>query len=89
MLSRGPPPASTGSLPGTVTNDALLDGEKSLRTDEARLVELATFEVAAVERNGIAVGTCVAGDLAKDEVVAGEIDKNQGWPALSHDQVGL
>jgi len=54
------------NLTNGVDNQSLLQREQPLRTDETRLVQLAAFEVAAVERNRQVVGSGARGDLAED-----------------------
>ena len=41
-------------------------GEKSLRTNEAWLAELAAFKIAAIQRHGESIGVRAARDLAEN-----------------------
>ena len=45
--------------------------EKSLRTNEAGLTDLALFTIAVIQRNGESVPVCAAGDLAKNQSAPG------------------
>ena len=47
-------------------DDVLLDGEQSLRADETRLIELAVFTVAFVQRDSEGIPVRPARDLAKN-----------------------
>ena len=60
-----------------------------MRSNEARLVQLTLLEVADAQRNGVAVRSCATGDLAENEIIAGEIHKDQRRPTLSEHQIGL
>ena len=76
-------------LTDDVENDAFLDIEEALRTDVAVLRESATLEIALSERDGETVRAHLAGDLAKNEIVTGEINDNERRATLAGLQVGL
>src|SRR5437899_11665635 len=63
-------------------NDVLFDGEKPLRTNEARLIDLAALTIAAIQRNGERIPVRAAGDLAKNQVSAGKIGDHQSGAPL-------
>src|SRR5205823_298967 len=54
-------------------NDAVINCEKSLRTNEALLGELSVFEIGTIQRNGESIEVRPAGNLAE----------NQSWPGRS------
>jgi hypothetical protein len=60
----------------------VFDGEKSLRTNEARLIELATLAIALIQGNGESVGMSAAGDLAENQIGAWKIRDHQSRPAF-------
>lgn len=64
-------------------NDVLFDSEKSLRTNKARLSELAAFKIAAGERNRESVRMRATRDLAKNQISTWQIGDHQCGPALS------
>ncbi len=45
----------------------VFSGEKALRTNKARLRELAAFEIGMIERNGESIGMRAARDLAENQ----------------------
>jgi hypothetical protein len=47
-----------------VKNDVVFNGEKSLRTNKARLRELAAFKIGMIQRNGESIGVRAARDPA-------------------------
>src|SRR5436309_1053389 len=73
----------SGHLSNRMKNDVMFDGEKSLRTDEARLRKLAAFKIAASQRNGESIEVRAAGDLAENQIRAWKIGNHQSRPALS------
>ena len=76
-------------LGGSVEEDGLLDGEQALRTDETVHRQPALLQIGGRQRNGMTIGTGAAGDLAEDEVVAGEIGDDRCRPAFTRLEVGL
>jgi hypothetical protein len=66
-----------------VKDDVLFDGEQSLRTNEAGLIELAAFTIALIQRNGESVRVPAAGDLAQNQIRAGKIGNHQSGTAFS------
>src|SRR5437867_10308245 len=63
-------------------DDVLFDGEKPLRTNEARLIDLAPLTIAAIQRNGERIPVRAAGDLAENQVGAGKIGNHQSGTPL-------
>ena len=57
--------------------------EKSLRTNEAGLTDLALFTIAVIQRNGESVPVCAAGDLAKNQIRAWKIGNDQSGAPFS------
>jgi len=71
-----------------VKNDAAINCEKSLRTNEALMAELAAFKIGAIQRNGESIGMRAAGDLAENQILAWKIVDYQNGPALSAGGIG-
>src|SRR5206468_10571488 len=71
-----------GHLSDRVKNEVLFDGEKPLRTNKARLIDLAPLTIAAIQRNGESIPVPAAGDLAKNQVSAGKIGDHQSGAPL-------
>jgi hypothetical protein len=46
----------------------LLDREKALRANEARLIDLAAFTIASIQRDGKTIEVRAAGDLAENQI---------------------
>src|SRR6266516_6311318 len=61
----------------------MFNGEKSLRTNEARLTEFAAFTIAGIQRNGESIVMRAARDLAENQIRAWKIGNYQSGPALS------
>jgi hypothetical protein len=66
-----------------VKNNVLLDGEKSLRTDEAGLIDLAALAIAAVQWDGESIPMRAARNLAENQIRAWKIGDHQSGPVLS------
>jgi len=66
----------------------MFDREKALRTNEARLTELAALKIATVQRNGESIGVRAARDLAENQVRAWKIGNYQSGPPLSAGRIG-
>jgi len=64
-------------LSNRVKNEVVFKCEKSLRTNEAWLAELAAFKIAAVQRNGESIVMCAARDLAENQVRAWKIPQSR------------
>jgi hypothetical protein len=69
-------------LSNRVKNEVVFKGEKALRTNEARLSELAAFTIARIQRNRESIVVCAARDLAEDQIGAWEIGNHQSRAAL-------
>jgi hypothetical protein len=61
----------------------LFDGEKSLRPNEAGVIELAAFTIAFIQWNGEGIPVRAARDLAKNQIRAWKIGDDQCSPPLS------
>jgi hypothetical protein len=72
-----------------VKNDALLNGEKSLRTNEAWPSQMPLLEIASVQRRGEIIRPSARCDPTQNQIVAGKIDKCQSRSAFSRGQIGL
>src|SRR6267378_7419226 len=66
----------------------MFDREKTLRTNEARLTELAARKIAAIQRNGESIRMGAARDLAENQVRARKIGNHQSGPPLSAGRIG-
>jgi hypothetical protein len=66
-----------------VKNDVLFDREKSLRANEAGVIDLAAFAIAAVQRDGESIPVRAACDLAENQIRAWKIGNHQCGTALS------
>src|SRR6267378_4026984 len=66
----------------------MFDREKTLRTNEARLTELAALKIAAIQRNGESIRMGAARDLAENQVRARKIGNHQSGPPLSAGRIG-
>src|SRR4029077_15711986 len=64
-------------------DDVLLDGEESLRANEAGVIDFAAFAVAFIQRNGESIPVRAACDLAKNQISAWKIGNHQGGTALA------
>ena len=60
----------------------LFDAEKSLRPNEARLINLAALTITAGQRNGESIGVRAAGDLAQNQICAWKIGNHQSGTPL-------
>jgi hypothetical protein len=56
-----------------VKNDVLLDREKSLRANEARLIELAAFTIALIQWNRKSIPARATRDLTENQISAWKI----------------
>jgi len=63
-----------------VENDVLFDGEKSLGTNEAWLIDLAPFTIAVIQRDSESVPMCAARDLTQNQIRAWKISNDQSGP---------
>ena len=59
-----------GDFSNLVKDDVVFDTEKSLRTNEAGLIDLTAFTIGFIKRDGKTIGMRAAGDLAEDQVRA-------------------
>jgi hypothetical protein len=75
-------------LSNRLKNDTAINCEKSLRTNEALVGELAPFKIGAIQRNGESIVMRAAGDLAENQVLAWKIVDHQSGPALSAGRIG-
>jgi hypothetical protein len=75
-------------LSNRVKNDSAINGEKSLRTNEALVRELASFEIGAIQRNGESIEMRAARDLTENQILAWRVVDHQGRPALSAGDIG-
>jgi len=66
-----------------VKNDVLFDGEQSLWTDKAGLIDFAAFTIAAVQRDGESIPVRATRDLTKNQISTWEIGNYQGGTPLS------
>jgi hypothetical protein len=66
-----------------VKNDVLFDGEQSLRSDKAGLIDFAAFAIAAVQRDGESIPVRATRDLTKNQISTWEIGNYQGGTSLS------
>jgi hypothetical protein len=64
-------------------NDTAINCEKSLRTNEALVGELAAFKIGTIERNGEIIGMRAARDLAENQILAWKIVDHKSGPAFS------
>src|SRR5437763_9991875 len=69
-------------------NDAVINCEKSLRTNEALLGELSVFEIGTIQRNGESIEVRPAGNLAENQILAWKILYHQSGPVLSAGDIG-
>jgi hypothetical protein len=70
-------------LSNRLKNDAAINGEKALRTNEALVGELAPFKIGTIQRNGETIVMRAARDLAENQVLAWKIVDHQSGPAFS------
>jgi hypothetical protein len=70
-------------LSNRLKNDAAINAEKSLRTNEALVGELSVFKIGTIQRNGETIVMRAARDLAENQVLAWKIVDHQSGPALS------
>jgi hypothetical protein len=66
-----------------VKDHVLLDSEKSLRTNETWLTDLAAFTIAIVQRYGERIPVRAARDLAQNQISAWKISNHQSRPMHS------
>src|SRR5215813_1173616 len=64
-------------------NDAMFECEKTLRANEAGLVDLPALAIAAIQWNGKPIEVRAAGDLAKNQVRARKIGDHKSGSTLS------
>lgn len=72
-----------------IENHRLFNGEQAIRPDVAADVKLAALKIALVQIDRIGVAVCLAGDLAKDQVIAGQVDDYKCGATLALLQIGL
>ena len=65
----------------------LFDGEKSLRANKARPIELAAFTIAFIQWNGERISVRTAGNLAENQIRSWKIGNHQCRPALAGGRV--
>jgi hypothetical protein len=70
-------------LSNRVKNDAVINREKSLRTNEALVRELSVFEIGAIQRNGERIEMRATGDLAENQILPWKIVDDQSGSAFS------
>src|SRR5216110_1203351 len=61
----------------------LFDHEKSLRANEAGLIDFAALTIAFIQRNGERIPVRAAGNLAENQIRPGKIGNDQRRPAFS------
>jgi hypothetical protein len=75
-------------LSNRLKNDPAINGEKSLRTNEALVGELSVFKIGAIQRNGESIVMRAAGDLAENQILAWKIVNYESGPAFSAGGIG-
>src|SRR5215471_6755530 len=71
-----------GHFSNCAKTDALFDGEKPLRPDEARLTHPAAFTIAVVQRNSESIPVRASSDLAHNQIRPRKIGNHQRGPGL-------
>jgi hypothetical protein len=72
-----------------VKNHGLFDGEQAVWTNETVHGQPSAFKIGNGQWNGISIGARLAGNLAEDQIVAGQIGHDKGRAAFARLQVGL
>jgi hypothetical protein len=75
-------------LSNRLKNDPAINGEKSLRTNEALVGELSVFKIGTIHRNGESIEMRAAGDLTENQILAWRVVDHQGRPVLSAGDIG-
>jgi len=63
-------------------NDVLLDGEKSLRSDKAWVIDSAALAIALIQRDGERIPVPAACDLTENQIRAWKIGNHQSGAPL-------
>jgi hypothetical protein len=72
-----------GDFAEWVKNDVVFQSEKALRTNKARLIDLAALTIGTIQRNGKPIRVRATGDLAENQIRAWKIGNHKSGSTLS------